>query len=422
MSQNSNTNKKSQFPPRKKSPPSSSTSSESQTINCKECIINYQKDIQLLKGRIQELENHLDKLSEPDTELIQLYQLAQVEWNKLSDENSKLRRLVKNDKTQNLSSQEDTKPSLIQLENQRLRDEIEKKNAIIREMANQPFFTSSLNDDENQIKKLTIENMRLKNELQNANLALQLNGNVMSLDMFNKILADKQKTKVEPNEEIKLLQEENKSLRIQVSELESEIYEVSNNNPELQASLEAERQLRKLNRELEHKINKLEIQLKSGNIKQQDQLTPEKVEIKPDDVLKKPPKKRSQFDDFDDFLDDDELFKNEIDSLDDDGFESLKNTSDEDDEGEELKKKNKNKEFELSGDMAMFSAILAPLKKKLDERCRQIEIEKMKEKGVFAPINSTTNEKEKEDENGLGVDIIDEAIKEENKSNENDNE
>lgn len=414
MSQSSN--KKSQFPPRKRSPSSSST------INCKESIINYQKDIQLLKARIQELENHLDKLSEPDSELIQLYQLAQIEWNKLTEENTKLKKIVTKDQTQNpLSQNKDVDPSLLHLENQKLKEELEKKNSIIREMANQPFFSSSLNNDEDQLKKLTIENMRLRNELQNANLALALNNNVMPLDTFNKILLEKQKTKTEPNEEIRLLQDENKSLRIQINELESEIYEISNNNPELQASLEAEKQLRKLNKELEEKIHKLEIQLKSGT-KPNNNSNPESND---QNAVKKTTKKSSQFDDFDDILNDDELFEKEIDAM-DDGFVTLKNTSDEDDEddfdNQQSTRKNKNKEFELGGEMAMFSAILAPLKKRLDERCRQIEIEKMKEEGAFTPIKEATNEEgEKDDENELGVDLIDDSKNDTDKSNDNDN-
>lgn len=406
------TNIKSQFPPRKKSCPPSSANLQSQTVNLKECILNYQKDIQLLKVRIQELENHLEKLTEPDSNLIQLYNLAQIEWDKLSSENSKLKAFISKDSTQNTAETNS--------ENQRLKAELERKNAIIREMANQPFFSSSLSSDENQLKKLTIENMRLKNELENANLALSLSNNVMSLDSFTKILAESQKTKIEPSEELKLLREENKSLRNQVSELESEVYEVSNNNPELQASLEAERQLRKLNRELEQKVHKLEIQLKSTNKPQNQQKSNENDDqsftknTNPPNLNKfgflKPNK-----DDFDDFDDLDE-FEKEIESM-DDGFKPLKNTSDEDDYDDDndnekiqrTKETQKNKEFELTGEMAMFSAILGPLKKKLDERVRQVEMEKMKKEGVFAPINNIDEKDAKNDDDGLGVDIIDDV-------------
>ena len=101
------------------------------------------------------------------------------------------------------------------------------------------------------MKNLIDENIRLKNELDTANMALSLNNNMTALDTFNKILLEKQKPKQEPNEALRLAQEENKRLQEQVHELESEIYEISVNNPELQASLEAEKQLRKRNKELE---------------------------------------------------------------------------------------------------------------------------------------------------------------------------
>ena len=426
MSQSTqSSNKKSSFPPRKQT----TAVSQTKPSNYEECIKNYQQGIKALKGRILDLERRLENPDEIDSEIIQLYKFAQVEWNKISEENTQLNKIISKGKNQDqLSHQKDTDNKLtssnlsLYSENQRLHSELKKKDSIIQSMLKETFTSSTA---ENQVKSLIDENIKLKSELENANLALTLNNNFTALDTFNKILLEKQQSKTEPNEALRLAQEENKALRDQIQELESEIYEISNNNPELQASLEAEKQLRKLNKELEEKIYNLELQLKSKNKQSNNEQTHKKKE----EVMKNPNHQKSNIqkllEDEDDF---DRDFENDdMNALDDD-FLPLKNTSDEDDEDEDesatRKRKNDKKEFEFSDDMKMFSAILGPLKKRLDERVRQVEIERMKKEGAFAPLKITGEEDTNEKESNLGIELLTDQVQDKKSkvdSNENNN-
>lgn len=447
-------NKKSSFPPRKQSSPSPAAPPQSKNVTYEECIKNYQKSVKALKGRILELESRLENSANVDSELIQLYKFAQVEWNKISEENTQLKKIISKERSQNQSSNQNsadnelvsTNLSLFS-ENQRLHSELKKKDSIIQSMLKETF---SSNAAENQLKNLIDENIRLKNELETANMALSLNNNMTALDTFNKILLEKQKPKQEPNEALRLAQEENKRLQEQVHELESEIYEISVNNPELQASLEAEKQLRKRNKELEEKVYKLELQLKQSNKNQttnignnnQKQVNKEiqnntnnnsntkNVSNNTNDNTNNNnnlnTNNNSVGDGADglkdlDLIDDDENGFNDDDDFDqlNDDFVALKNTSDEDDEDyfgntAEKNKKNEKKEFELTGDMAMFSAILAPLKKRLDERVRQVEMERMKKEGKFAQLKVPAENNASENANNHNE-------KEKNRDNSNEN-
>ena len=257
----------------------------------------YRKTIKALKEQISILESQLYEIQDPNENLLEICQLLQQEKQELLDEKKKLRNEIqrqqilssnKLDEDLNLPLLEEQdktnqifelKKSLHDLQsvNQQLSKKVQNLESLneqyeekIQTLENQILsYQAHVSEKQHSDSQSEIESLRLHYEsiinTQNDSISKL----TKDLDESKRIIHNFLTTDFQPfssasseTSDVSALKKRNEELQQQVKELNEELFDCVNNNPELQAALEDRKELKRENHELHERIHVLELQLR----------------------------------------------------------------------------------------------------------------------------------------------------------------
>ncbi|KAH0786096.1 hypothetical protein GPJ56_009996 [Histomonas meleagridis] len=257
----------------------------------------YRKTIKALKDQISILEEQLYEIQDPNENLLEICQILQQEKQELLDENKRLRneiqrqQIFSNNKfTQEENTNQGESNQITELEKtlQDLQEENQQLTTKIENLeSHNEKYAEKIQNLEKQIsayqsrisesKEIEKQYSRMKTEIEALHHHYEsiIKGQKDSFDKVSKELEESKSiihnflnsdfqpfSNKSESSDVSALKKRNEELIQEIKDLNQELFDSVNNNPEIQALLEERKELKRENNELHERVHVLELQLK----------------------------------------------------------------------------------------------------------------------------------------------------------------